>query len=101
MSYRNRTGIYIDYNFDWKGKSEYFSYEIPDSRVVADGIRAMFEWLDMPVDARDTDLINGCYTLGIEFEDNEQFQEYCKKQCEEDARFEFEEEQRELEEIDD
>lgn len=101
MSYRNRTGIYIDFEFDWKGEKKYFSYEIPDSRVVADGIRAMFEWLDMPVDARDTDLINGCYTLGIEFEDNEQFQEYCKKQCEGDAREEFEEEQRELEEIDD
>lgn len=92
MSYRNRTGIWLDYEFEYKGKKESFSYEIPQAEIVCNGIRAMFAWHDVNVDAKDSDLVNCCYALGVEFEDNEQFIEFCKKACEEDAREEFNEE---------
>lgn len=86
----NKTGIYLDYDFVWNGKSSSFIYEIPELKIVADGIRAMFKSFDTPVDGKDTDVVNMCVDLHIDFEDNATFIEYCKGLCEEDAKAEFE-----------
>ena len=79
---------YINYDFEYKGYKETWTYEIP-ADVICDMIRAYFDKQLITIDGTDTSIFNAFSGLDVIDEIFDEMEDWLKEQCEEKAYEEF------------